>query len=264
MSLVEKLGPHLPFLRRYARALTGSQASGDAYIRASLSALAEEPEQLDESLSPRLSLYRFFHAIWAHTGAELELPGDTLSESSADNRLQALAPLHRQAFLLTALEGFSAPEAAKILDCTEGELAALISKAHEEVENELQTKVLIIEDEPIIAADLESIVSELGHEVTGNATTRDEAVEMASANPPGLVLCDIQLADNSSGIDAAHDILARFDVPVIFITAFPERLLTGERPEPTYLISKPFQEGTVKAAIGQALFFHPAKASKAA
>jgi hypothetical protein len=44
---------------------------------------------------------------------------------------------------------------------------------------------------------------------------------------------------------------------VIFITAFPERLLTGERPEPTFLITKPFQPETVKAAIGQALFFHP-------
>ena len=48
-------------------------------------------------------------------------------------------------------------------------------------------------------------------------------------------------------------------MPVIFITAFPERLLTGERPEPTFLITKPFQPETVKAAIGQALFFHPAR-----
>ena len=69
------------------------------------------------------------------------------------------------------------------------------------------------------------------------------------------MLADIQLADDCSGIDAVKDILAQFDVPVIFITAFPERLLTGERPEPTFLITKPFQPATVKAAIGQALFF---------
>jgi CheY-like chemotaxis protein len=72
------------------------------------------------------------------------------------------------------------------------------------------------------------------------------------------VLADIQLADGSSGIDAVKDILARLDVPVIFITAFPERLLTGERPEPTFLITKPFQRSTVKAAISQALFFNAA------
>jgi CheY-like chemotaxis protein len=115
--------------------------------------------------------------------------------------------------------------------------------------------VLIIEDEPIIAMDLETIVRDMGHGVTGVAVTRDEAVAAAMSRRPGLVLADIQLADDSSGIDAVKDILSQFSVPVIFITAFPERLLTGERPEPTFLITKPFQRSTVKAAISQALFF---------
>ncbi len=113
----------------------------------------------------------------------------------------------------------------------------------------------------MIAADIEALVRELGHDVLDIAATRREATEAAERNRPGLVLADIQLADGSSGIDAVKDILARFDVPVIFITAFPERLLTGERPEPTFLITKPFQPETVKAAIGQALFFHPARAA---
>lgn len=256
MSLVEQLGPHLPFLRRYARALTGSQQSGDAYIRASLTALAENPSDLDDSLSPRVALYKFFHAIWGTTGAELESKAITPSQAH-DERLQALAPIHRQAFLLTSLESFNREDAAEILQTSEDEVAQLIDDALREIESDLATKVLIIEDEPIIAADLESLVGDLGHTVTGNATTRDEAIAMAKANPPGLILCDIQLADNSSGIDAANAIMETLDVPVIFITAFPERLLTGERPEPTYLIPKPFQESTVKAAIGQALFFHP-------
>ncbi|MEE2878433.1 MAG: response regulator [Pseudomonadota bacterium] len=262
MSLVENFGPHLPYLRRYARALTGSQESGDSYIRASLTALAEDPSQVSEELPPRQALYRFFHAIWGTTGARLERPDD--GSLSPDTRLQALAPIERQAFLLTALEGFQVAEAAVILDTTPDEVESLIAKAHQDIESTLKTKVLVIEDEPIIAADLESLVEELGHEVTGNATTHSEAVAMAKANPPGLILCDIQLADNSSGIDAAHDILKEINVPIIFITAFPERLLTGERPEPTYLIPKPFQENTVKAALGQALFFHPSQAAAAA
>jgi len=124
--------------------------------------------------------------------------------------------------------------------------------------------VLIIEDEPVIAADIEALVRELGHKVVDIAATRTEAVEAAARHRPGLVLADIQLADGSSGIDAVKDILGKFDVPVIFITAFPERLLTGERPEPTFLITKPFQPETVKAAIGQALFFHPARQKQAA
>jgi len=253
MSLVEQFGPHLPFLRRYARALTGSQESGDSYIRASLTALAEDPSQVSRELPPRQALYRFFHVIWGSTGARLERPDG--SSMTPETRLQALAPIERQAFLLTALEGFQVSEAATILGKTVQQVEELIAKAHTDIEATLSTKVLIIEDEPIIAADLESLVEELGHEVTGNATTHTEAVAMARANPPGLILCDIQLADNSSGIDAAHDILQELEVPIIFITAFPERLLTGDRPEPAFLLTKPYQPATLRAAISQVLFF---------
>ena len=140
----------------------------------------------------------------------------------------------------------------------------LIGEAQSDIDAELATDVLIIEDEAIISADIESLVKELGHRVTGTATTHDEAVDAVARHRPGLVLADIQLADGSSGIDAVKDILKRIDVPVIFITAFPERLLTGERPEPTFLITKPFQPETVKAAISQALFFHPSRQKEAA
>ncbi len=258
MSFVTLFGPELPYLRRYARALTGSQQSGDAYIRAALTALSQTPEHVDGSLSPRIGLFKFFHAIWDSTGAQLDKPAtDGSILGNAEEKLLALAPIERQAFLLTSMEGFTYKEAAHILNVSDDKLVELCNLAIKDIETSLATKVLIIEDEPIISADLASLVESLGHEVTGQATTHAEAVEMATHNPPGLVLCDIQLADNSSGIDAAQDILAKYDVPIIFITAFPERLLTGERPEPTYLISKPFQENTVKAAIGQALFFHP-------
>jgi CheY-like chemotaxis protein len=175
-----------------------------------------------------------------------------------------IAPRSRQAFLLTALEGFTPSEAAQILDTDFEEVEELISEAQAEIDAELATQVLIIEDEPVIAADIEALVRELGHDVVDIAATRGEAVDAAARQRPGLVLADIQLADGSSGIDAVKDILAKFDVPVIFITAFPERLLTGERPEPTFLITKPFQPETVKAAIGQALFFHPARSKKVA
>jgi CheY-like chemotaxis protein len=256
MNLVQNLAPHLPFLRRYARALTGNQESGDAYIRASLEALVASPDKMDAEGDPRVALYRFFHVVWGTTGAQLD---ESTGGDVATARLQKLAPIQRQAFLLTALEGFSRSEAAFILSVSESELAELERAAIAEIEAELSTKVLIIEDEPIIAADLESLVEDLGHRVIGNATTYDEAMAMVKSEMPGLILCDIQLADGSSGIDAANDILKDNDVPIIFITAFPERLLTGDRPEPTFLIPKPFQENTVKAAIGQALFFHPAR-----
>jgi CheY-like chemotaxis protein len=266
MSLLARLAPHLPYVRRYARALTGDQATGDQYVRVSLEALAAGERSLDPALSPRVALYHVFHAIWCSSGAQLEPRAESASAGAVDpgQRLLRIAPRSRQAFLLTALEGFTPNEAAQILDTDFADVEGLIAEAQAEIDAELATTVLIIEDEPVIAADIEALVRELGHKVSDIAATRSEAVAAVARETPGLVLADIQLADGSSGIDAVKDILQRADVPVIFITAFPERLLTGERPEPTFLITKPFQPETVKAAIGQALFFHPRRTRKAA
>jgi CheY-like chemotaxis protein len=262
MSLLAKLAPHLPYVRRYARALTGDQGVGDAYVRVALEALAAGERTLDPGKSPRVALYHVFHTIWGSTGAQLEDRADEPAAVGGDApqaRLLRIAPRSRQAFLLTALEGFTPSEAAQILDTDFAGVEQLIATAQQEIDAELATDVLIIEDEPVIATDIEALASELGHQVVGIAATHAEAIEVASRRRPGLVLADIQLADGSSGVEAVREILGRFDVPVIFITAFPERLLTGERPEPTFLITKPFQPETVKAAIGQALFFHPAR-----
>ena len=264
MSLLARLAPHLPYVRRYARALTGDQATGDNYVRVALEALAAGERQLSSEMTPRVALYHVFHAIWSSTGAQLEDASGLERQNDASSRLMRIAPRSRQAFLLTALEGFTPSEAAQILSADPHDVERLISEAQAEIDAELATDVLIIEDEAIISADIESLVRELGHNVTATATTHDEAVDAVARHRPGLVLADIQLADGSSGIDAVKDILKRFDVPVIFITAFPERLLTGERPEPTFLITKPFQPETVKAAISQALFFHPSRQKEVA
>lgn len=261
MTLGQQLYPHLPFLRRYARALTGSQAHGDAYVRATLEAIVAAPDGFPRDVEPRLGLYRLFHTLWSGTHLEdVEVEGspEDNRQAIARARLARVSPLPRQALLLTAMEGFSADDVAYLTGQDGDSIDTLVSEALREIESQTRAEVLIIEDEPIIAMDIEMIVRDMGHSVMGIAVTRDEAVQMASAHRPGLVLADIQLADNSSGIDAVKDILAQFSVPVIFITAFPERLLTGERPEPTFLITKPFQRSTVKAAISQALFFDAA------
>ncbi|MES2445490.1 MAG: response regulator [Pseudomonadota bacterium] len=261
MSLGQQLAPHLPFLRRYARALTGSQVEGDRYVRASLETIVAAPDEFPREIEPRLGLYRTFQVIWQTTHLEegdAGTDGASEGEAIARRRLARLAPLSRQALLLTAMESFSIEDAGFLIGKAPEEVSKLVSEAISEIESQTRTRVLIIEDEPLIALDLETIVRDMGHEVTGVAVTRDEAVALAMEERPGLVLADIQLADDSSGIDAVKDILAEFNVPVIFITAFPERLLTGERPEPTFLITKPFQRETVKTTIAQALFFDQA------
>ena len=256
MSLVETYAPHLPYLRRFSRALTGSQSDGDRYVRTALEALVAGEATIDEASSPKISLYRMFLGIWTVTGAQFE--SDAGDDPTAAERVRRLTPLSRQAFLLSSLEGMSNSEIAEVMNVDQAVAEAFLKEAEDDIEKELRTNVLIIEDEPIIAADIESLVEDLGHTVDGIASTHSEAVKAVSGKKPGLVLADVQLADGSSGIEAVEEILKSYDVPVIFITAFPERLLTGNKPEPAYLISKPFKPRNVKAAISQALFFHSA------
>ena len=259
MSLGQQLAPHLPFVRRYARALTGSQLQGDAYVRATLEAIVAAPDEFPSNVDPRLGLYRTFQTIWSSTNIDVADAEPTWGHDAvARARLSPMTPKSRQALLLTAMEGFTSEDAAWLIDAEPSEIDTLVAQALAEIEEQTRTSVLIIEDEPMIAMDIETIVRDLGHSVTGIAVTAADAIALAKSDRPGLVLADIQLADNSSGIDAVVEILADFSVPVIFITAFPERLLTGERPEPTFLITKPFQRATVKAAISQALFFDEA------
>ena len=250
----QTIAQHLPILRRYARALTGGQTSGDAYVAMTLEALIADPGVLNEGLGPRCALYRLFTKIWNL----VPINGATdpmTSRLPAEHKLANITPRARQAFLLIALEGFSEPEAARILDVDVSTLRNLIVESGRELAAEIATDVLIIEDETFIAMNLEALVKRLGHRVLGVARTHSEAIALAKKKRPGLILADIQLADGSSGLDAVNDLLRAFEVPVIFITAYPERFLTGERPEPAFLIAKPFQPAMVSAIASQALFF---------
>ncbi len=254
MSTSQAVAQHLPYLRRYARALAGSQSSGDAYVAATLEALVQDPKVLDTRMATRTALYRLFTKIWNSVPMN-ERTGAPAKGMPVERHLAQIPPLPRQAFLLVALEGMSEDEAARVLDVEASELRSLVEESGRELAAEIATDVLIIEDETFIALDLENLVESLGHRVLGVARTHAEAVALAKAKRPGVILADIQLADGSSGLDAVNEMLRSFEVPVIFITAYPERFLTGERPEPAFLIAKPFQPATVSAVLSQALFF---------
>lgn len=251
---------HLPFLRRYARALTGSQASGDRYAAATMEAILADWSLMDSKLGARVSLFRAFQSVWSSSGSTLSEPaagsGSGGAEARAQARMANLTPQSREALLLRVIEEFRSDEVAQIMRITPPEADALVQAAMREMEADLPGKVMIIEDEPLIAMDIRNIVQDMGHTVTGIAPTRREALKLGEGVRPDLILADIQLADNSSGIDAVNDLLAALgDVPVVFITAFPDRLLTGERPEPAFLITKPFTQEQVRSAVSQAIFF---------
>lgn len=254
-EIADAIGPHLPYLRRYARALTGSQKSGDAFALATLEALLADTEAFDGSLMPRVALFRVFHAIWRSGGAPSEA-GESGLKAAAQKQLDKLTPGSREALLLSTVEEFSARDISDIMDLPADEAEQLVAAAFREMEDAVSGRVMIIEDEAIIAMDLEALVSEAGHKVTGVARTHAGAVDLGKREKPDLILADIQLADNSSGIDTVRDLLESLgEIPVIFITAFPERLLTGARHEPAFLITKPYSETQVRTAVSQAMFF---------
>ncbi|SEH13541.1 Response regulator receiver domain-containing protein [Sphingopyxis sp. YR583] len=256
MSLGQSVAPHLPYLRRYGRSISGSQPSGDALVARLLETLVANPGAVDVGADLRIQLYRMVHdnfGLMTEQAAGGEAPSSDIA--IADARLRRIPSLARQALLLTAVEGFSVEDTGRIIGRDAEAVRGLIADATDEIDRQTRARILIIEDEPIIAMDIEMIVRELGHDVVGVATTHREAVDEAQKHQPGLVLADIQLADNSSGIEAVQEILTDLKVPVIFITAFPERLLTGDRPEPAFLLTKPYQPATLRAAISQVLFF---------
>lgn len=256
MTLSTRIAPHLPYLRRFSRATTGSQTSGDAYVAATLETLIADVSLFPQASNDRIALYKLFSALFSTSSVRVPEPASAYAwEKRAAANLANLSARPRQAFLLVAVEGFTNSQAAEILDITEPEFTSLLDEASEEISRQVATEIMIIEDEPLIAMDIEQLVEGLGHKVVGIARTHKEAVNLFNQTQPRMILADIQLADGSSGIDAVNDILTHHPVPVIFITAFPERLLTGERPEPAFLVTKPFNPDMVKALISQALFF---------
>ncbi len=264
MSITARVAVHIPYLRRYARAVTGSQTSGDAYVAAVLEALIADLSVFPKTSDDRVALYKLFVTIFDSTNIEIRPSSSPFAwEKRAAANLAAVPTRARHAFLLTSVEGFSREEAAEILGVDEKGFMQLFNEASVEISRQVATDIMIIEDEPLIALDIEQMVEELGHSVTGIARTHSEAMALYKRTNPKMILADIQLADGSSGIDAVNDILKSESVPVIFITAFPERLLTGERPEPAFLVTKPFNPDMVKALISQALFFNEGVLEKA-
>ena len=256
MSISKDIKPVLPYLRRFSCALNGSQEAGDAYLTATLEHLLDNLSAFNREMPTRIALYQLYLDVWSstHLGETDIHPSDA---AAFEHNLAALSPRARQAFLLRTVEGFSVPETAAIMGLDTDRVTRLLERGARDIAQELATKILIIEDEPIIAMDLETIVEDLGHHVVGVARGRRQAVAFAARWKPELIISDIRLADGSSGIDVVNDIVTSGSKPVIFITAYPAQYLSTivNRPEPAFILSKPFNPNSVRAAVSRALFF---------
>lgn len=252
----ENIGKELPFLRRYGRALSGNQAQGDDFAAATLERILNSSDILDSDPSLKVAMFKIFQKIWTDSKATVLVDENAPLAVRAQKHLAVLKSGSRDALLLSSLEQFAIEDVSTIMEKDVEVVRHLLDEAYNGMAESLAGRILIIEDDALIADDIETIVSGMGHEVTGNADTHAAAVEMALDDEPDLILADIVLADDTSGADAARDILSAYnDKPVIFITGHPERLLTGERPEPAFLIPKPYMHDQVRTAVSQALFF---------
>ncbi|MCW5770846.1 MAG: response regulator [Rhodospirillaceae bacterium] len=248
-----EIAAKLPYLRRYARALTGSQTAGDEYVRTCLEVLVRDRREIGETDDLQRELFRLFHTVYASAAPELARHEPAGGSEPALRTMLALPSVERQVLLLSALERYSFGDVAYILGLPEETVRELFNRAQESMTSLAAARVLIIEDEPVIALELKAIVESLGHVVVGTADREKEAIAIADRTRPDLILADIQLRGDDNGIEAVRDILKRQDVPAIFITAFPERLLTGKGVEPVFIISKPYDPSMVRAAVSQAL-----------
>lgn len=251
-SMIEAISRHLPMLRRFARAAVGGQAAGDALVRESMPALVAAA---GGGWAPGIADLRgaLFAALVTTIRNSTIVAFPNPAGAPLSQALATLAPAERDALLLTTLEGFSEAEAAAILSATQAAVRDWIAQAREVLRRLEPARVLIIEDDDLIAEAMARVVTTMGHSVVHRAIAETEALVAARASAPHLVLADIQLGEGGDGLNAAQAIVAESPVPVIFVTGFPERLLTGEAPEPAFVVSKPYREETLRTAIGQAL-----------
>jgi DNA-binding LytR/AlgR family response regulator len=116
--------------------------------------------------------------------------------------------------------------------------------------------ILVIEDEAIVSKDIQQSLKKLGYNIVGSAATGEKAVELAKEMNPDLVLMDIMLKGKMSGIDAAQQIKAALNVPVIYLTAYADEntLAKAKVTEPYGYIIKPFKEVDLQTSIEMALY----------
>src|SRR6187402_2554390 len=116
MTLSTRIAPHLPYLRRYSRALTGTQTSGDAYVAAVLEAIIADISIFPDTSNDRVALYKLFTTLFGSSAVQVPEPTSPYAwEKRASVNLAKVSPVARQAFILASVENFRLPEIAEIL-----------------------------------------------------------------------------------------------------------------------------------------------------
>lgn len=242
----------LPPLRRYARSLTGSTEKGDEILVRMIEAAMIAPDRFGLNTETRVPLYALLNLLFDE---ERENGGQPVaSPYPIERALAGLAEEERRVYLLSVLERLPVPDVAAVLAMPPQHVVLGLERARERLRQSLTQRVLVVEDNPVLAMELEGVVSSLGHEVCGTAANPRVALALAAQKPPTLALLDVRLGEGGDGIDLARELRRRGVLRTIFITAFDQEL---ERRCATHLgqvIAKPYSTEAIRGAISRAVF----------
>jgi CheY-like chemotaxis protein len=246
---------HVRHLRRYASILTGSKQVGDALILTCLERLDTSSAEVRLDFS-RVDLFRKFHDVVADVDYSFCLSGWALLDEAEAQTLERLASLEkrdRAIMLLCKVEQFAIDDVARIMDLPRADIDRIAVSASKTLAGIEHFSILIMEDEFLIARDLSRIVEQMGYSVCGVVRNAEAAINVAASQKPSLLLADLELADgNFCGIRAAEQIASTSDIPVVFVTAYPNMAIESSVKSPQ-IVRKPFHPASVVHAVKQAL-----------
>jgi len=265
-----ELYDQLPYLRRYARALTGATERGDALATRCVEVVVMAPTRfgLDRGKGARLSLYALLNLLfdqgadhWANQWAD-----DRVEDGEPPTARPAVSPLpieralatlpesDRRLYLLVTLEELTLAEAAQILNLGPTEAIDRLKTARERVRSVLTQRVLVVEDNALLAMEIGEVVADMGHVVCGTAVNERQALSLLKAEKPTLALLDVRLADGGSGVEIARHLKRTRALRTIFVTAFDGDLEDLDACHLGQIVRKPFTGAAIRAAISRAVF----------
>lgn len=247
----QQLLKHIPFLRRYARALTGTSGRGDELVGLAVPVALSDPDAYGLERHDRGPLYALLNRLFDAEEMRTALPD---SGHPMELALVQLPEMERRLFLLVSLEEVGCADAARILGLGLEEARRRMAAAQEALRESLIASIMIVEDDAIIAFDLAETVRNMGHKVCGTATTMDDAIDTARSCQPTLALMDLRLAHGDSGITTAQVLRQTSELPIIFVTAFGDELTRRGLEHLGPVIRKPFTREQIERAITQAVF----------
>lgn len=245
-----QLNEHLPYLRRYARALTGSIHDGDDLVMRCVEAAMLAPTRFGVPDRSRAALYALLHLLF-------DTNGEGRPSSSPHPIERALATLpepERRLYLLTTLERLTMAEAARVMVMPPEKAIEAVRRARDALRERMTARVLVVEDNPVIALDLQTVVADMGHEVCGTAAGEKQALALAEETKPTLALMDIRLAAGDDGIAVARQMRERLGLKVIFVTAFASELERQRLEHLGTVVQKPFSAQDIRDAISRMVF----------